>query len=84
MTAAQRNSVLAAVNEGKIDFLLVSPEAVVGGGHSQQSFPSRDKLPPISFACIDEVHCLSEWSHNFRPSYLRVCKVSHISVIIQF
>ena len=77
MTPAQRDSVMADVNAGRVHFLLVSPEAVVGGGgRGQGSFPTWDKLPPIFFACIDEVHCLSEWSHNFRPSYLRLCKVS--------
>ena len=29
-------------------------------------------LPPISFVCVDEVHCISEWSHNFRTSYLHL------------
>lgn len=33
------------------------------------------KLPPIAFACIDEAHCLSQWSHNFRPSYLMICHI---------
>lgn len=31
--------------------------------------------PGISLACIDEVHCVSEWSHNFRPCYIRIHKV---------
>jgi ATP-dependent DNA helicase Q4 len=26
----------------------------------------------LDFVCIDEVHCVSEWSHNFRTSYLRI------------
>ena len=34
-------------------------------------------LPPIAFVCIDEAHCISTWSHNFRPTYLRICKFLH-------
>ncbi|GFR90307.1 ATP-dependent DNA helicase Q4-like, partial [Elysia marginata] len=75
MAQTQRDTVISALKEGKIHFLLVSPEALVMGGSAHTSFPSPGQLPPIAFACIDEAHCLSEWSHNFRPSYLRLCKV---------
>ncbi|KAH9499786.1 ATP-dependent DNA helicase Q4 [Bulinus truncatus] len=76
MNSAQRDAVISDLKEGKVHFLLISPEAIVDrSGSSQGSFPSPDRLPPIAFACIDEAHCMSEWSHNFRPSYLRLCKV---------
>lgn len=26
----------------------------------------------IGLVCIDEIHCASEWSHNFRPSFLKL------------
>ena len=63
----------AEIEAGKVQILLVSPEAVVSGGTNCLPHPS--KMPPIAFACIDEAHCISEWSHNFRPSYLRLCKI---------
>ena len=74
MTKAQRERIAESVANGDVHFLLVSPEALVNGG-VRGLLPGLKQLPPVSFACIDEAHCLSEWSHHFRPSYLRICKV---------
>ncbi|XP_041040391.1 ATP-dependent DNA helicase Q4 isoform X2 [Carcharodon carcharias] len=76
MTRTQREAAVAKVKEGKVHVLLLSPEALVGGGRAGSScLPPAHELPPVAFACIDEAHCVSEWSHNFRPCYLRLCKV---------
>lgn len=64
--------------------LIVSPETLVGcGTRGPANLPQATHLPPVAFACIDEVHCLSQWSHNFRPCYLRVCKVSFCRVRVE-
>ena len=72
-TRSKREEVLSDVVDGRINVLLLSPEALVGGAY--WSPHSLRRLPPVAFACIDEVHCISEWSRNFRPSYFRIYKV---------
>lgn len=74
-TPQQRLKIMQMIAEGEVDILLVSPEAVVAGERSTGFGSILRQLPPIAFACIDEAHCVSQWSHNFRPSYLMICKV---------
>lgn len=58
--------VMKAVRARLVDVLFVSPERL-----GMWSFDGCG-MPPIALACIDEAHCVSEWSHNFRPEYLRL------------
>ncbi|XP_058838273.1 ATP-dependent DNA helicase Q4-like isoform X1 [Topomyia yanbarensis] len=74
-TPKVREKTMAAIASGELDVLLISPEAVVSGEKSTGFGSLLRQLPPIAFACIDEAHCVSQWSHNFRPSYLMICRV---------
>ncbi|XP_026762775.2 ATP-dependent DNA helicase Q4 [Galleria mellonella] len=71
----QRQKIIQCLKNGEINILLISPEALVSGDLSNGFSGIFKSLPQIAFACIDEVHCVSQWSHNFRPSYLMICRV---------
>jgi ATP-dependent DNA helicase RecQ len=54
---------------GKYFFLIISPERFQARKFREDlSLVNHTKA--ISIAVIDEVHCLSEWGHDFRTSYL--------------
>ncbi|XP_045495825.1 ATP-dependent DNA helicase Q4 [Colias croceus] len=71
----QRKKIVELLKSGQINILLISPEALVSSDSSNGFAGLFKSLPPIAFACIDEAHCVSQWSHNFRPSYLMICRV---------
>ncbi|KAG7585454.1 P-loop containing nucleoside triphosphate hydrolase [Arabidopsis thaliana x Arabidopsis arenosa] len=59
---------LRKLKEGIIKVLFVSPERLLN-----LEFLSMFRLSlSVSLVVVDEAHCVSEWSHNFRPSYMRL------------
>jgi ATP-dependent DNA helicase RecQ len=58
---------------GKFFFIFISPERfqIESFRNNLLSLSNDHK---IAYAVIDEVHCLSEWGHDFRTSYLNLSK----------
>lgn len=57
---------------GNMQFLYISPERV-----NTELFKTRLKEMSIALFVIDEAHCISEWGHDFRPSYKRLSQLRH-------
>ena len=61
---------MSRVARGEVKMLYVAPERFDFGSAAE-----RLKDVGVSLLAIDEAHCISEWGHDFRPSYLRVAQV---------
>lgn len=68
----QRRLSIEQLVNGEAQVAFISPEAIVSGALDLEDLKN---LPPVGFVCIDEAHCLSEWSHNFRPAYMQFFKI---------
>ena len=64
---------------GSYDFLYLSPERL-----ETQIFIERFKAMKVSQIIIDEAHCISQWGHDFRPSYVRISKLREIKPSVPF
>ena len=67
LSKTEINRIKKAVLAGEVKLLYVAPESL-----TKEENIDFLKQAKISFAAIDEAHCISEWGHDFRPEYRKI------------
>ena len=80
MDFIEAEEVLQKISYGKIKLLYVAPERL-----DSKKFADRIVSLNPNFLFVDEAHCISEWGHNFRPSFTKIsefinfCSIKNVS-----
>lgn len=64
---------------GNYKFLYLSPERL-----QQELVQERIKQMNVNLIAVDEAHCISQWGHDFRPSYRNISHLRELQPTASF
>lgn len=70
LSSTEFREIVMNAREGAYKLLYVAPERL-----ETESFIDLMRQMPISMIAVDEAHCVSQWGHDFRPSYRRISQM---------
>ncbi|WP_277584623.1 DNA helicase RecQ [Psychrobacillus antarcticus] len=75
LTAEEVRQTMEEVQNGQYRLLYIAPERL-----ESPNFLNQLKKVKVPLIAVDEAHCISQWGHDFRPSYRAIHRLKEVFV----